>query len=139
LEWLAGYLSEVQLPDDVLVDQELQWLQAGDSHNLACSLGAQAAWHEEDTLQAWVEQQVLDGQRDAEDGPSLEPLSDCRRLELLEEEATEHSILGDNSESYLDVGWRIALAILIRRTDTDVERIGILRNFFSTYQEESRK
>ena len=137
--WLAQYLHTAVLPEDVENNPELAGFHSGDPCNLAGTLGMQAAWREDDSVNAWVAQQVLDGQRDAEDDPAPTQLTDAEREELLSETAQERAVLGEYVEDFLDVGWRIPLALLIRRVETETERVRLLQTFFSAYQEESRK
>lgn len=139
LKWLADYLYTADIPSDIAEQPDLKKFYAGDIHGLADSLGANAATREDEELQAWVEQQVQDGEREPEDGSGPEPLSDAERAELLAEAKEETRIFGDYREHYADLGWRIPLAILVRRADTESERVAILRSFFRSYGEESRK
>ena len=139
LSWLANYLYTTDLPSDITEQPDLKKFYAGDIHGLADSLGADAASREDEELQAWVEQQVLDGEREPEDSDGPEPLSDAERDELLAEAKEESRIFGDFREHYADLGWRLPLAILMRRVATESERVQVLREYFKSYGEESRK
>ena len=139
LEWLAHYLSTTDLPSDVVDQPDLLRFYTGDIRGLAGALGVDAAWRENDEMQAWVEQQERAGERETESGDGPESLSGGERAELLAEAEEETRIFGDYRECYADLGWRLPLAILMRRVDTKSERLVILQDFFRSYREESRK
>jgi hypothetical protein len=137
LDWLAHYLSTSILPPDVETNSEWSRFHTGNPHNLAGSLAIHAAFREIEVLQAWVEQQVIDGERDEED---LEfQFSDLELTELLAEDKEEFEVFGEFCDYFADIGWRIPLAILIRRVNSKAEQILILREFFRSFTEESGK
>jgi len=125
VKWLANYLYTTELPHDVADRPDLKKFCTTDVFIAAYSLGSKAAWRENDELQAWVEQQVLDGEREADD-ESAERLSGKERAELLGEAEEAARLFGDYRECYADLGWRIPLAVVLRRVDTEPERIEVL-------------
>lgn len=139
VRWLAGYLRDVELPEDIADDPFYEEFREGDLLSQAFYSAFEIVLHGhqvdeanqyEDFMKFFGD--LINGDPD-EDDPDALP-EDVRKRLLAEEEERKR-VLGEYANYAVDLGWRIPLAILVKRAENLEEAIEVLRQFYQGYNE----